>query len=79
MLGALIRHCWPGFYTPEPLAERKLATSWADYEVADYPPFGSAADAVINKFWVRHISRVWFIVDDPTVPPHDSHNFFTHD
>ena len=79
MLGALIRHCWPGFYTPEPLAERKLATSWADYEVADYPPFGSAADAVINKFWVRHISRVWFIVDDPAVPRHDSHNFFMHD
>ena len=58
MLGALIRRFWPGMYTPVPGGEPKLAYSWADYEAAECPGFGTAADAVITKFWVRHTSRV---------------------
>ena len=79
LLGALIRKFWPGFYTHVPLGEKKLATSWMDYEAADCPGFGKASDAVIKKFWVRLISRVSFIVYDPTVVTHDSHNIFMHD
>ena len=79
LLVALIRHFWPGFYTPNGGLERKLAITWLDYEGAPSPGFRSAADAVITKFWVRHISRVSFILDDPTVLTHDSHNFFMHD
>lgn len=76
MLGALIRKYWPGLYTTEPDGEQKLAYRWADYEVAPCPGFESAADAVITGFWVRHIFRVPFIVYDPTVLTHDSHNFY---
>jgi hypothetical protein len=70
LIGALIRKFWPGFYTPVPGGEPKLATSWLDYEAADCPGFGKASDAVITKFWVRNISRVLFIVFDPTVLTH---------
>ena len=76
MLGALIRKYWPGFYTPVPGGERKLATSWAAYELGEAPGFETATNAVITKFWVRHISRVSFIVDDPTVLTQGSHNLF---
>ena len=82
MLGALIRKFWPGFYTPPdsvPGAPQRLALTWADYEVAPVPGFATAAVAVITKFWVRHISRVSFIFDDPTMLTHDSHNCFMHD
>ncbi|KAK1696593.1 hypothetical protein QYE76_013290 [Lolium multiflorum] len=51
MIGAAIRKYWPGMYTPVPGGESKLAYSWEDYEIAPYPGFTSAADAVINKFW----------------------------
>jgi len=67
LIGALLRKFWPGYYTPVPGGERKLATTWYDYEAADCPGYGKASDAVITKFWVRHISRVSFIVDDPTL------------
>ena len=75
MLGALIRKFWPGMYTPVPGGVPKLAEGWEDYEAADCPGFGKSSDAVIAKFWVRHTSRVSFIVDDPTVLTHASHNF----
>ncbi|KAM0857508.1 hypothetical protein ACQ4PT_048469 [Festuca glaucescens] len=51
MIGAAIRKYWPGIYTPVPGGESKLAYSWEDYEIAPYPGFTSAADAVIKKFW----------------------------
>jgi len=38
MLGAIIRKFWPGFYTTN--GERKLATTWRHYELADCPPTG---------------------------------------
>ena len=78
MVGALLKKYWPGYYTLT-LGEPKVATTWPDYEAAPCVGFHSAADAVIMKFWVRHISRVSFIVDDPTVLTHESHNFFMHD
>ena len=62
-----------------PGGERKLATTWLDYEAADCPGFGKASDAVITKFWVRHISQVLFIVDDHTVLTRDYDNSFMHD
>jgi hypothetical protein len=70
LVGALIRKFWPGFYTPPgtvPGGAQRLALTWADYQVAPATGFATAAVAVIDTFWVRHISRVWFIVDDPTV------------
>jgi len=79
---ALVRKFWLGKYTPlgtVPGGEMKLATTWADYQAAPGVGFRTAADAVITKFWVRHISRVSFIVDDPNVLTHDSHNCFMHD
>jgi hypothetical protein len=50
LLGALIRKFWPGFYTPVPGGERKLAYSWADFEDAPGVGFATAAEAVITKF-----------------------------
>ena len=67
MLGALIKSFWPGLYTVVPDGQKKLALHWVDYEAADIPGFGKASLVVINRFWVRHISRVLFIVRDPTV------------
>ena len=81
MLGSLIRKFWPGFYTPlgqVPGGEPELATTWTDYEAAPSLGFHTAADAVITTFWVRHISRASFILDDPNVLTHDSHNCFLH-
>jgi hypothetical protein len=75
LLEALIRKFWLGFYTPVPGGERKLTYSWVDFEAAPCPGFVSAADAVITKFWVKHTSRVSFIVHDPTVLTHTSHKF----
>nr|XP_051211707.1 uncharacterized protein LOC127329212 [Lolium perenne] len=49
MIGALIRQYWPGFYTPVPGGEKKLAETWADYEAAPCPGFGTASDAVYTK------------------------------
>jgi hypothetical protein len=72
MIGALIRQYWPGFYTPVPGGEKKLAETWADYEAAPCPGFGTASDAVYTKFWVKHASRVYFIVDDHTMLTHVS-------
>ncbi|XP_051215695.1 uncharacterized protein [Lolium perenne] len=54
MIGALIRQYWPGFYTPVLGGERKLAETWADYEAAPCPGFGTAADAVYTKFWTHY-------------------------
>ena len=82
MLGALIRKFWPGYYTPisnVPGGAMKLASVWADYEAAPSVGFRTAAEAVITKFWVRHISRASFIVDDSNVLTQDSHNCFMHD
>jgi hypothetical protein len=65
MVGALIRKFWLGKYTPldmVPGGEPKLATTWADYQAAEGVGFLTAAEAMITKFWVRHISRVSFIV-----------------
>jgi len=76
MLGALIRKYWPGLYQTGPDDEAKLATKWADYEAAPSPPFETAADAVITTFWVTHIFRIPFIVNDPTVITHDSQFFY---
>ena len=75
LVGALIKKYWPGYYT-DSLGVRKVATTWADYEAAAYVGFHSAADAVRTKFWVRHISRVPFLVDDPTVLTRDSDYLF---
>jgi hypothetical protein len=75
LLRALIRKFWPSYYTLVPGGERKLAYNWANFEAAPSPSFASAADAVITKFWVKHTSRVSFIVYDPTVLTHTSHNF----
>ena len=56
-IGAAIRHYWPGFYTPPiPGGQPKIATTWADYEMAPAPDDGTAADAVKAKFWVMHNS-----------------------
>ena len=75
LVGALIRKFWPGFYTPVPNGERKLATSWAHYEAAENSGYaGKAFEAVITKFWVRQSFRVSFIVDDPTMLTYDPHN-----
>jgi hypothetical protein len=38
--------------------------------------FHSAADAVRTKFWVRHISRVPFLVDHPTLLTRDPDYLF---
>nr|XP_051191197.1 uncharacterized protein LOC127304598 [Lolium perenne] len=38
-------------YTPVLGGESKLAYTWEDFEIAPYPGFTSAADAVIKKFW----------------------------
>nr|XP_051198641.1 uncharacterized protein LOC127312207 [Lolium perenne] len=54
MIGALIRQYWPGFYTPVPGGEKKLAETWADYEAAPCPGFGKASDAVYTKFWTHY-------------------------
>nr|XP_051207725.1 uncharacterized protein LOC127323658 [Lolium perenne] len=51
LIGAAIRKYWPGMYTPILGGESKLAYTWEDYEIAPYPGFASAADAVIKKFW----------------------------
>ena len=67
MIGALLRKFWPGYYTPVPGGERKLATTWEGFKLGEAPGFESAADAVTTKFWVSNISRVLFIVDDPTL------------
>jgi hypothetical protein len=70
LLGALIRKFWPAKYYPlgmVPVVERKLATTWADYEATPGVGFRTSAEAVTTKFWVRHISRASFIVDDPNV------------
>ena len=52
MIGTLVRKFWPGLYSTVPNGERKLATSWLDYQAADHPGFGKCSDAVITKFWV---------------------------
>ena len=78
LLGALLKKFWPGLYTP-PGGEEKLAIAWPDWEAAPCVGFENCADAVIKKFWVRHISRVSFIVDDPTVLTPDNDNCFMHD
>jgi hypothetical protein len=65
MVGPLIRKFWPGKYTPldmVPGGSPMLATTWADYQAAPSVGFRTTAEAVITKFWVRHISRVSFIV-----------------
>ena len=79
MIGALIRKFWPGWYT-SPEGVRRLATTWADYQATIILGFPIAADAVITKFWVRHISRVFkhvisFISDENTMLTHDSQLF----
>ncbi|XP_071676789.1 uncharacterized protein [Lolium perenne] len=51
LIGAAIRKYWPGMYTPVLGGESKLAYTWEDFEIAPYPGFTSAADAVIKKFW----------------------------
>jgi hypothetical protein len=54
MVGALIRKFWPSKYTPldmVPGGDRKLATTWADYQAALVVGFQTAAEAVITKFW----------------------------
>ena len=75
LLGAAIRKYWPGMYTPVPDGPSKLAYTWEDYEIAPFTGFTSAADAVIQKFWVMHTFWVSFIVDNPTVITHASHTF----
>ena len=58
MIGALLRKFWPGKYYPlgtVPAGEKKLATTWTDYESAPGVGFPTAAEAVMRKFWVRHI------------------------
>jgi hypothetical protein len=68
MVGSLIRKFWPSKYTPldmVPGGEPRLATTWADYQAAEGVGFQIAAEAVITMFWVRHISRVSFIVMTP--------------
>jgi hypothetical protein len=63
MVGALIRKFRK--YTPldmVPGGSPKLATTWADYQAAPGVGFWTAAEAVITKFWVRHISQFSFIV-----------------
>ena len=55
MVGALIKKYWPGYYTAS-FGERKVATTWVDYEAVPCVGFHSAADAVMTKFWVRHFS-----------------------
>lgn len=55
LIGALIKKYWPGMYTPVPGGQKKLAYTWADYKAADCIGFGKASDAVITKFWVRHL------------------------
>jgi hypothetical protein len=68
MVGALIRKFWPGKYTPldmVPGGDRKLATTWADYQAAPGIGFQTTVEDVITKFWVRHISQVSFIVMTP--------------
>jgi hypothetical protein len=65
MVGALIRKFWPGKYTSLDMVSGgslKLATTWADYQAAPGVGFRIAVEAVITKFWIRHISRVSFIV-----------------
>jgi hypothetical protein len=65
MVGALIRKFWTGKYTPldmVPGGSPKLATTLVDYQATPGVGFRTAAEVVITKFWVRHISRVSFIV-----------------
>ncbi|XP_071679320.1 uncharacterized protein [Lolium perenne] len=54
MIGALLRKFWPGKYYPlgtVPAGEKKLATTWTDYESAPGVGFPTAAEAVMRKFW----------------------------
>ena len=55
-------------YTPIPDGDPKLAYTWEDYEIAPFPGFTSAADAVIKKFWVIPTFWVSFLVDYHTMP-----------
>ncbi|XP_071685390.1 uncharacterized protein [Lolium perenne] len=50
LIGAAIRKCGGDVHS-DPWGESKLAYTWEDYEIAPYPGFASAADAVIKKFW----------------------------
>ena len=82
LLVSLIKRYWPGYYTPlgmVPGGLPKLASTWADYEAAPGVGYLTAAVAVTTKFWVSHISRALFIVDDPNVLIDDSHHCFMHD
>jgi hypothetical protein len=76
LLGALIRKFLQGFYTLVLDGKRKIAETWAGYEAANCLGFGKASEAMITKFLARHTSRVPFIVDDPTLLTHASHNYF---
>ncbi|KAK1627445.1 hypothetical protein QYE76_001760 [Lolium multiflorum] len=54
IIGALLRKFWPGKYYPlgtVPAGEKKLATTWTDYESAPGVGFPTAAEAVMRKFW----------------------------
>ena len=56
LLGALLKTNWPGLYRVDDESAQQLARPWDDYEVAPHGT-GTAASAVINKFWVRHLFK----------------------
>jgi hypothetical protein len=81
MVGALIRKFWLDKYIPldmVPVGDRKLATTWADYQAAEGVGFPTAAGCdhqVLGKTYFLSFIHS----DDPNVLTHDSHNCFMHD
>src|SRR3954447_2154071 len=69
-LVVLIKRFWPGYFTPlfsAPGTPMKIVYTWADYEAAPGIGYMTAVVAMTTKFWVSHISRSLFIVDDPNI------------
>ena len=76
ILTALLKEYWPGLYKSGPNPEdKKLATRWEDYQVAEAVGFmtdengerfvPTRAQVVHNKFWVRLFCLVLFMVHYP--------------
>ncbi|XP_048566959.1 uncharacterized protein LOC125546905 [Triticum urartu] len=54
LITVLLKEFWPGLFCPRPDRDpqlRVLATSWAHYEACSNAEYGTAAKAVITKFW----------------------------
>ena len=60
IITVLLKEFWPGLFCPRPDRDpemRVLATTWAHYEAASCGDYGTAAKAVITKFWVSSLQN----------------------